>query len=56
MATPKFRKEKDSLGYVKVPVDAFWAAQTQEKTTPRVINKSLVKLDMLRLYFVNLFY
>lgn len=25
----QFRKEKDSLGYVDVPIDAYWAAQTQ---------------------------
>ena len=24
-----FRQEKDSLGYVDVPEDAYWAAQTQ---------------------------
>lgn len=26
------RKEKDSIGYIDVPVDAYWAAQTQRST------------------------
>ena len=25
----KFRKEKDSIGYIKVEADKYWAAQTQ---------------------------
>ena len=25
----KFRKEKDSIGYIDVPADKYWAAQTQ---------------------------
>lgn len=25
----KFRKEKDSIGYIKVPADKYWGAQTQ---------------------------
>ena len=25
----EFRKEKDSIGYVDVPADKYWAAQTQ---------------------------
>ena len=25
----KYRKEKDSIGYIKVPADKYWAAQTQ---------------------------
>ncbi|MDA9774354.1 class II fumarate hydratase [Saprospiraceae bacterium] len=29
MAKNKFRKEKDSIGYVNVPADKYWAAQTQ---------------------------
>ena len=24
-----FRKEKDSIGYIDVPADKYWAAQTQ---------------------------
>jgi fumarate hydratase class II len=32
MAKKAFRKEKDSLGYVKVPIDAYWAAQTQRSS------------------------
>ncbi len=27
-----FRKEKDSLGYVKVPIERYWAAQTQRSS------------------------
>ena len=25
----KYRKEKDSIGYVSVPADKYWGAQTQ---------------------------
>ncbi|MFZ1748992.1 MAG: lyase family protein, partial [Saprospiraceae bacterium] len=25
----KFRKEKDSMGYINVPADKYWGAQTQ---------------------------
>ncbi|MCB9320370.1 MAG: class II fumarate hydratase [Lewinellaceae bacterium] len=28
----KYRKEKDSLGYVQVPADKYWAAQTQRSS------------------------
>ncbi len=28
----KFRKEKDSIGYINVPADKYWAAQTQRST------------------------
>lgn len=28
----KTRKEKDSIGYIKVPADAYWAAQTQRSS------------------------
>jgi len=28
----RIRKEKDSIGYTSVPVDAYWAAQTQRST------------------------
>ena len=28
----KFRKEKDSIGYIDVPADKYWAAQTQRST------------------------
>ena len=27
--TMGFRKEKDSIGYIDVPADKYWAAQTQ---------------------------
>ncbi|MBT8219894.1 MAG: class II fumarate hydratase [Bacteroidia bacterium] len=29
MAKKSVRKEKDSIGYINVPIDAYWAAQTQ---------------------------
>ncbi len=28
----KYRKEKDSIGYIKVPAEKYWAAQTQRST------------------------
>lgn len=28
----EFRKEKDSMGYVDVPADKYWAAQTQRSS------------------------
>ncbi|MCB0503719.1 MAG: class II fumarate hydratase, partial [Bacteroidetes bacterium] len=27
-----FRKEKDSIGYIDVPADKYWAAQTQRSS------------------------
>jgi len=28
----KFRKEKDSMGYINVPADKYWGAQTQRSS------------------------
>ncbi len=35
----KFRKEKDSIGYIDVPADKYWAAQTQRSMQNFKINE-----------------
>ena len=52
MATPKFRKEKDSIGYVKVPVDAFWAAQTQRSSENFKIGGQKMPIEVIRAFAI----
>ena len=40
------RKEKDTLGYVDVPVDAYWGAQTQRSTENFKINEANDKMPI----------
>ena len=40
------RKEKDTLGYVDVPADAYWGAQTQRSTLNFKINQENDKMPI----------
>lgn len=45
-----FRKEKDSIGYIDVPADVFWAAQTQRSTQNFKIGGQKMPLEVIRAY------
>jgi len=49
MAT-KFRKEKDSIGVVKVPADKYWAAQTQRSKENFKIGGQTMPIEVIRAY------
>ena len=40
------RKEKDTLGYVEVPADKYWGAQTQRSTQNFKINEENDKMPL----------
>jgi len=42
----KMRKEKDTLGYVEVPKEAYWGAQTQRSTQNFKINQANDKMPI----------
>ena len=42
-----FRLEKDSLGYVKVPRDKFWGAQTQRSIENFSVGDELIPMDII---------
>lgn len=46
------RKEKDSLGYVDVPADAYWAAQTQRSTQNFKIGGQRIPIEVIRAFAV----
>lgn len=46
----KFRKEKDSLGYVDVPADRYWAAQTQRSRENFKIGGHLMPKEVIRAF------
>ncbi|MFT7452122.1 MAG: fumarate hydratase class II, partial [Patescibacteria group bacterium] len=43
----KFRKEKDSIGYIKVPADKYWAAQTQRSVENFKIGGQKMPLEIV---------
>lgn len=47
-----FRKEKDSLGIVKVPADKYWAAQTQRSKENFKIGGQKMPLEVIRAYAI----
>ncbi len=47
-----FRKEKDSMGYVDVPADKYWGAQTQRSKENFLIGGHLMPLDIIRAFAV----
>lgn len=47
-----FRKEKDSLGYVDVPADKYWAAQTQRSKENFKIGGHLMPLEIIRAFAI----
>jgi fumarate hydratase class II len=47
-----FRKEKDSLGYVDVPADAYWAAQTQRSVQNFKIGGQKMPIEIIRAFAI----
>nr|HPH18336.1 class II fumarate hydratase [Haliscomenobacter sp.] len=47
-----FRKEKDSLGYVDVPADKYWAAQTQRSKENFKIGGHLMPIEIIRAFAI----
>ena len=43
----KFRKEKDSLGYVDVPNNKYWGAQTQRSLENFNIGSDIIPVELI---------
>ena len=48
----KFRKEKDSIGYVKVPADKYWGAQTQRSVENFKIGGQKMPIEVIRAFAI----
>jgi len=48
----KYRKEKDSIGYVKVPIDKYWGAQTQRSTENFKIGGQRMPIEVVQAYAI----
>lgn len=48
----KYRKEKDSIGYVKVPADKYWAAQTQRSIENFKIGGQKMPVEIIRAFAI----
>ena len=48
----KYRKEKDSIGWVDVPVDKYWAAQTQRSSENFVIGGQTMPLEVIMAFAI----
>ena len=48
----KFRKEKDSIGYVKVPADKYWGAQTQRSSENFKIGGQHMPIEIIRAFAI----
>ncbi len=46
----EFRKEKDSMGYIDVPVDKYWAAQTQRSMENFKIGGHQMPIEIIRAF------
>ena len=44
----EYRKEKDSLGFVDVPADKYWAAQTQRSSENFKIGGQHMPIEVIR--------
>jgi len=47
-----FRKEKDSIGYVNVPADKYWAAQTQRSIENFKIGGQRMPIEVIRAFAI----
>lgn len=47
-----FRQEKDSIGYIDVPADKYWAAQTQRSTQNFKIGGQPMPIEVIRAFAV----
>ncbi len=48
----QFRKEKDSIGYIDVPAEKYWAAQTQRSTQNFKIGGQKMPKEVIRAYAI----
>ncbi len=48
----KFRKEKDSIGFVKVPADKYWGAQTQRSVENFKIGGQKMPIEVIRAFAI----
>ncbi len=48
----KYRKEKDSIGYIKVPADKYWAAQTQRSTQNFKIGGQQMPTEVIKAFAI----
>lgn len=48
----EFRKEKDSIGYIDVPVDRYWAAQTQRSMQNFTIADQRMPKEVIRAFAI----
>jgi fumarate hydratase class II len=48
----EFRKEKDSIGYIDVPADKYWAAQTQRSTENFKIGGHQMPIEVIRAFAI----
>ena len=48
----EFRKEKDSIGYVNVPADKYWAAQTQRSLENFKIGGQKMPLEIIHAFAI----
>lgn len=48
----KVRKEKDSIGYINVPSDKYWAAQTQRSTENFKIGGQKMPVEVIRAFAI----
>ena len=52
MAKKAYRKEKDSLGTVRVPAEAYWAAQTQRSSENFKIGGQKMPIEVIRAFAI----
>ena len=45
-----FRKEKDSIGYIDVPADKYWAAQTQRSVQNFKIGGHQMPIEVIQAF------
>ncbi len=48
----KYRKEKDSIGYVKVPADKYWGPQTQRSIENFKIGGNQMPIEVIRAFAI----
>ncbi len=48
----KYRKEKDSIGYINVPADKYWAAQTQRSKQNFKIGGQAMPIEVIRAFAI----
>lgn len=47
-----YRKEKDSIGYIEVPADKYWGAQTQRSFQNFKIGGNLMPTEIIRAFAI----